>query len=180
MDTSTTVFYAVGIPALISTGITFIYFFLKVGRYLFHAISHQTKGRVATAMPGCGQYEHSTDPGEEGDTEVCEQISGRFSGQYDGGTQRSPGYISLSRRRQNICLPSGGDATEYSEEPTVREDAKRLPGQRHRNTKDNHGKEPSDPCTNSAGILTKCGIRENASDEQSSNDEGTGRKCDRE
>ena len=178
MDTSTTVFYATGLPALISTGITFIYFFLKVGHYLFHAISHQTKGRVATATPGCGQHEHSTDPGEEGDMEVCKQISGRFSEQYGGGTQRSPGSIFVPRRRQNLHLPCY--ATEYSKKPVVREDAKRLQGRRHPNTKDNHGKEPSDPYVNSAGILTKCGIRENASDQQSSNDEGTGRKCDRE
>ena len=41
---------------------------------MFHAISHQIEGRVATAMPGCGQQEHSADTGKEGHTEVCEQI----------------------------------------------------------------------------------------------------------
>ena len=41
---------------------------------MFHAISHQTEGRVATAMPGCGQQEHSADMGKEGHTEVYEQI----------------------------------------------------------------------------------------------------------
>ena len=119
-----TVYYAAGLPALISTGITIIYFFLKVGHYLAHAISHQTKGRVATPTPGCGQHQHRTDPGEEGDTEVCQQISGHFSEQYGGGTQRSPGSISLPRRRQNIRLPSRGNVTEYSEEPVVSENAK--------------------------------------------------------
>ena len=50
MDSNLNVFYsAAGLPALISTGITFIYFFLKACRYVFHAISHQTKGRVAMA-----------------------------------------------------------------------------------------------------------------------------------
>ena len=180
MDTSTPVFYAAGLPALISTGITFIYLLLKVGCYLFHAISHQTEGRVAKATPGCGQHEHSPDPGEEGDTEICKQVSGRFSEQYGGGTQQSPGSISLPRRRKNICLPSCRDATEYSEEPVIREDAKRLQGRRYTNTQDNYGKEPSGPCINSPGIPTKCGIRENASNEQSSNDEGTGRECNRE
>ena len=126
-----TVFYAAGLPALISTGITFIYFFLKVGHYLSHAISHQTEGRVAMTTPGCGQHQHSTDPGEEGDTEVCQQISGHFSEQYGRGTQRSPGSVSLPRRRQNLCLPSRGHVTEYSEEPVVPENAKGLPGRRH-------------------------------------------------
>ena len=55
MDSNSNVLYsAAGLPALISTGITFIYFFLKACHYVFHAISHQTKGRVATATPGCG------------------------------------------------------------------------------------------------------------------------------
>ena len=41
-----------GFQHLISTGITFVYFFLKACHYVFHAIFHQTEGRVATAMPG--------------------------------------------------------------------------------------------------------------------------------
>ena len=147
---------------------------------MFHAISHQTKGRVATAMPGCGQQEHSADTGKEGHTEVCEQIPRHSSEQYGGGTQRSPGSIFLPRRRQDICLPSRGDAPEHTEESTFRENAKRLQGRRHRNPQDINGKGPSDPCVNSTGIFTKRGSRDNASDEQSSNDEGNGRKCNSE
>ena len=33
-------------------------------------------------MPGSGQQEHCADMGEEGDTEVCEQIQGNLSEQY--------------------------------------------------------------------------------------------------
>ena len=131
-------------------------------------------------MPGCGQHQHSTDPGEEGDTEVCQQILGRFSEQYGGGTQRSPGSVSLPRRRQNVCLPSHGHVTEYSEEPVVSEDAKGLSGRRHQNPQDNNGKGPCNPCINPTGIFTKGGSMDNASDGQSSYDEADGRKCDRE
>ena len=144
---------------------------------MFHAISHQTKGRVAMATPGCGQQEHSADTGKEGHTEICEQISRHSSEQYGGGTQRSPGSIFLPRR-QDICLPSCGDAPEHTEESTFRENAKRLQGRRHRNPQDINGKGPGDPCVNSTGIFMKRGSRDNASDEQSSNDEGNGRKCD--
>ena len=175
-----TVFYAAGLPALISTGITFIYFFLKACGYLFHAISHQTEGRVATAMSGCGKYQHSPDTGEESNTEICEQISGHFKDQHGGGTQRSPGSIPLPRRRQNLCLPTCGDVAEYPEEPLVRQDEKRLPGRRYRNTKNNYGTEPSDSCINSTGVLEKRGVRQNASNEQPSDDETISRKCDRE
>ena len=147
---------------------------------MFHAISHQTEGRVATATPGCGQQEHSADAGMEGHTEVCDQIPRHSSEQYGRGTQRSPGSIFLPRRRQDICLPSRGDAPEHTEESTFRENAKRLPGRRHRNPQDINGKGPSDPCVNPTGIFTKCGSRDNASDGQSPNDEGNGRKCYRE
>ena len=98
---------------------------------MFHAISHQTEGRVAMAMPGCGQQEHSTDMGKKGHTELCEQILGHLSEQYGGGTQRSPGSIFLPRRRQDVRLPFRGDAAEHTEESTFRENAKGLPGRRH-------------------------------------------------
>ena len=44
MDSGSTVFYyAAGLPALISTGITFIYFVLKLCRYIADAIPHKTE-----------------------------------------------------------------------------------------------------------------------------------------
>ena len=58
---------------------------------MFHAISHQTKRRVATAMPGCGQQEHSADTRKEGHTEVCEQIPGHLSEQYGEGPRDPQG-----------------------------------------------------------------------------------------
>ena len=128
-------------------------------------------------MPGCGQHQHSPDEGEEGDTEISKQASG-CSTQHGRGTQPPSGSVSVPGRRKNICLPSRRDVTEYSAEPVVREDGKRLQGRRYINTQDNYGKEPSGPCTNSKGIPTKCGRRENASNGQSSNDETTGGECD--
>ena len=145
---------------------------------MFHALSHQTEGRVAMATPGCGQPEHSTATGTESHKEVCEQIPGHFSEQYGGGTQRASGSIFLPRRRQDVHLPSRGDVAEHTEEPTFRQNAKGLSGRRHRNPQDNNGKGPCNPCANPTGIFTKSGSRDNASDEQSSNDEGNGRKRD--
>ena len=49
---------------------------------MFYAISHKTEGRLAAAMPGCGQQEHSADTRKESHTEVYEQISGDFTEQY--------------------------------------------------------------------------------------------------
>ena len=91
MDSNSNVFYAAGLPALISTGITFIYFLLKACHYLFHALPHQAEGGLAMATPGCGKQEHSPTTGTEGHSEVCDKIPGHFNKQYGGGTQRSSG-----------------------------------------------------------------------------------------
>ena len=74
MDSGASVFYAAGLPAIVSIGITICYFFLKICSFTFHAISNQAKRRVAKATTSGGQQEHCTDPREEGNTEIHEQI----------------------------------------------------------------------------------------------------------
>ena len=87
MDSNQNVLYAAGLPALISTGITLIYFLLKACCFAFYALSHKTKGRLAAATPGRGQQEYRPIEGEEGHTEVYEQISGDNTEQYGTGAQ---------------------------------------------------------------------------------------------
>ena len=145
---------------------------------MFHAISRKTEGRLATTTPGCGEQKHSADTGNQDHTEVCKKVPRNPTEQYGRGLQRSPWSIFLPRRRQDVRLPSHGDSAEHTEESTFRENAKRLQGRRHRNPQDYNGKGLGDPYVNSTGIFTKCGSRDNACDEQSSNDEGNCRKCD--
>ena len=119
MDSYKDVFYAAGLPALISTGITLVYFLLKAYQFTVYAISHQTEGRLAAAMPGGRQQEHSSIEGEEGHTEVHEQVSRSFSNQYGAGIQQPSGSVSLSRRRKDICIAARRNIEEYSGEPSV-------------------------------------------------------------
>ena len=117
MDSNPNVLYAAGLPALISTRITLIYFLLKACHFAFYAVSHKTEGRLAVATPGGGQQEHGPIKRKEGHTEVYEQISGDNTEQYGAGTQRPSGSLPVPRRRRDIRLSSRGDVTEYSEEP---------------------------------------------------------------
>ena len=87
MDTNQNVLYAAGLPALISTGITLIYFLLKNCHFAFYALSQKTKGRLAAATPGRGQQEHRSIEGEEGHKEVYEQVSRDNTEQYGTGAQ---------------------------------------------------------------------------------------------
>ena len=69
------------------------------------------------AMPSSGQQEHCADMGEEGHTEVCEQIQGNLSEQYGRRPEQSPGTILLPRRGQNICLLPLGMINDIQKSP---------------------------------------------------------------
>ena len=118
MDTSASIFYAAGLPAILSTGITICYFFLKLCSFAFHAISHQAKTRVAKDLTGGGKPEHGAVTQEESHPEVHEQISGSAAEtrQYGQELERPERSVLLSGRGQDICLPSlrhdSGDRTE--------------------------------------------------------------------
>ena len=139
MDSNQNVLYAVGLPALISTGITLIYFLLKACCFAFYALSHKTEGRLPAATPGRCQQEHRSIEGEEGHTEVYEQVSGDNTEQYGTGAQRPSGSLPVPRRRQDLCLSSRRDVTEYPEKPAFRQNEKRLPGGRSGSTTNYYG-----------------------------------------
>ena len=86
MDSNLNALYAAGLPALISTVITLVYFLLKACHFAFYALSHKTEGRLAEATPGSCKQEHRSIKGE-GHMEVYEQISGDNTEQYGAGTQ---------------------------------------------------------------------------------------------
>ena len=176
MDSNPNVLYAAGLPALISTGITLIYFLLKACHFAFYALSHKTEGRLAAATPGSGQQEHGPIKRKEGHTEVYEQISGDNTEQYGTGTQQPSGSLPVPRRWQDIRLSSPRDVTEYPEEPPFRQNEKRLPGGRSRNTTNYYGKGPGGTYANSTGVFTESGGWTNAANGQPSDDERTGGK----
>ena len=161
---------------LISTGITFIYFLLKVCCYLFDAISHKTEGRLAAATPGCGEQKYGSDQRKEGHTEVYEQISGDPEGQYGVGTQRPTGSLPVPRKRKDLRFSSSGDVEEHSGKPSLPQNAKRLSSGGHRNTKHYYGKEPSGTYADTSGVFTESSGWSNASDGQPSDNETTGGK----
>ena len=176
MDSYTNVLYAAGLPALISTGITLIYFILKAYHFAVYALSHKTKGRLAAAIPGGRKQEHRSIEGKEGHTEVYEQVSGDITGQYGAGIQQPSGSFSVPRRWQDICISARRNVTEYSEEPSVRQNEKRLPGGRSRTTTNYHGEGPGSTYDDSTGVFTESGGWTNAANGQSSDDEKTGGK----
>ena len=172
MDTYKDVFYTAGLPVLISTGITHVYFLLKAYKFAVHAVSHQTKGRLAAAMPGGCQQEHGSIEGDQGHTEVPEQVPRSISDQYGAGIQQPSRSFSLSGGWKNVCLAARRNAEEYSVEPSVPENAKRLPSRRNRSTENGDGQRPSGTYGDSSGVLAEGSGWPNAANEQSPNVRG--------
>ena len=143
---------------------------------MFYALSHKTEGRLAAATPGSGQQEHSPIKRKEGHTEVYEQISGDNTEQYGTGIQRPSGSLPVPRKQQDIYLSSCRDAPEYPEEPPFRQNEKRLPGGRNRNTTNYYGEGPGGTYDNSRGVFTESGGWTNATNGQPSDDERAGGK----
>ena len=119
MDTYKEVFYAAGLPALISTGITLLYLLLKAYQFAVYALPHQTERRLAAATPGGRQQKHGSIAGEKGYQEVHEQVSGNISDEYGAGIQQPSGAVSLSRRWEDVGITARRNAEEYSVEPFV-------------------------------------------------------------
>ena len=142
MDSYKDVFYAAGLPVLISTGITLVYLLLKAYQFTVHALSHKTEGRLAAATPGGRQHEHSSIEGEEGDPQVHEQVPRSFSNQYGAAIQQPSRSVSLSRRRKDICITARRNAEEYSGESSVRQNGKRLQSRGNRSTENIDGQRP--------------------------------------
>ena len=179
MDSDTNVlFTAAGFPALVSTGITIIYFVLKFLHYLFDAESHKTEGRVAAPTSNNCQQEYSPDKGTQGSKQICAQISGGNTEQYGRGTQRPSGSILLSTRGQDLCLPSPRDAAGYQGQSLIRENDERLQGGRNQNTRQYDGQGPDNTPAYSAGISTECTGGDHASNGQSCISQTIGRKGD--
>ena len=108
MDSNPNVLYAAGLPALISTGLTLIYFLLKACHFAFYALSHKTEGRLAAAMPGSCQQEDGPIKREEGHTEVYEQISGDNTEQYGTGPNYPQGpFLYQEDGKTYASLPKG-------------------------------------------------------------------------
>ena len=169
MDTYKDVFYSAGLPALILTGITLVYFILKAYQFAVHAVSHQTKGRLAAATPSGHKQEHGSIEGEQGHTQVPEQVPRSISDEYGAGVQKPSRSLSLSGRWQNVCLAACRNAEEYSVEPSVPENAKRLPSQRNRSTDNGDGQRPSGAYGDSSGVLAEGSSWPDATNEQSRN-----------
>ena len=121
------------------------------------------------ATPSGRKQEHGSIEGEQGHTEIPEQVPRSIADQYGARIQQPSGSFSLSGRWQNVCLAARQNAEEYPVEPSVPENAKRLPSRRNRSTENGDGQRPSGAYGDSSGVLAEGSGWPDAANEQSRN-----------
>ena len=182
MDSHTNIVYSsAGLPALISTGITFIYFLLKLCHYLAHAISHESEGRVATATPGCGEQKYSANYGNQkphGSSRT--NIRRYYRTIWRRGPKDPQGPFLYQEGGKTYASLPVEMLQSITTSPLFDKMQKDYKADRHRNSQEYYGERPCDPYANSTGVFTKSRSGDNASNGQSSDDETNGGKRDNE
>ena len=131
MDSNTSVLYAAaGLPALVSTGITILYFFLKLCNFAIHAISNKAKRRVATPMTSGSEQAHCTNLREESDPEIHQQVQRHFFRRHprwrkDTGILRDRTFIKMGANHMPPFLYTC--CREYNRVPFLRKRRKTVP-----------------------------------------------------
>ena len=103
MDAIKEIFFAAGVPAIISTGITILYLLLKAYQFAVYAVPHQTERRLAETTPSGRHQVNSSTEGDQSRQEVFEQIPTDISAEY-GTKFKQPRTVPLPRGRENICV----------------------------------------------------------------------------
>ena len=85
------------------------------------------------------------------------------------GSNSPPGPFLYQEDGKTYALAARRNAEEYSVEPSVPENAERLPSQRNRGTANGNGQRPSGAYGDSSGILAEGSGWPNAANEQSRN-----------
>ena len=165
MDAIKEIFFAAGVPAIISTGITILYLLLKAYQFAVYAVPHQTERRLAETTPSGRHQINSSTEGDQSRQEVFEQIPTDISAEY-GTKFKQPRTVPLPRGRENICVNPRRNDEKHSSQPVIRTDAKRLQSRGSTDTRDNNGQRSSGPYDDAAGVFDESGRWSDAENDQ--------------
>ena len=179
MDAYTSLYTTGGIPALVSTTITIIYFAVKFLSYVFNAGTRTTEGRERTLCHHPSTHHQSPTSGTESNHEIYKDISGYRCEEVDDGRgqrPRSTGTLLLPSGRQNIRISPDRATTGDQTMPPLRTDVERCGRRRGSDTGEHFGTGPQSSHINSATVFKECRRGEEVSHEQPQPAERNGRE----
>ena len=179
MDAYSTLYTAGGIPALVSTAVTIIYFTIKLIAYFLNASTRETESGQRMLHYSISRHNQGATSGTEGTGEVYEDLSGDpFEKDNNGRRQRprSPRTILLQTERTNVLVPPERDFTGNKTMPPLPTNVEGCGSRRSANTTDNISQGPQGPYPDTPGISAEGRGRQDATDKQPQYCEGIGRE----
>ena len=177
MDTNTTLFSTGGIPALVSTAITIIYFTGKFLFYIINASTREAEGRKRTLHSGASTYYKGTESGTEGQNKIGDTIQGHdYQATHDGRGQqsRSAGTVFLPEGRQDPRISLDRNAPGDSAMPLLRRNVEGLRHPRYPDSAERFNARPPGAYPYPTAISTECQGWQDASYAKSQSAEGDG------
>ena len=177
MDAYSTLYTTGGVPALVSTAITIIYFAVKLIAYVLHASTRETESQKRMLYHHLPTHNQSSMSGMESPCEIYKDISGNSCETDDNGRRqwpRSPRTILLPNGGQNVCFSPNRNAAGNQTMPPLQTNVEGCGGQRSSHTRDNISPGPQGPHINATGVFTKSRRGHDATDEKSQHIEGDG------
>ena len=107
MDAYTTLYTAGGVPALVSTAITIIYFTVKLITYLFNASTREAESRKGTLHNSLSGHDQGSMSGTEGPGQVYPNIPGYTYNTDENGRGQWPQTtwpVFLHTERQDLHI----------------------------------------------------------------------------
>ena len=179
MDAYTSLYTTGGIPALVSTAITIIYFAVKFITYVFNASTRAIKGQERMLCHHPSTHHQSPMSGAESNLEIYKDIPGYRGEEGNNGRRqrpRSTGTLLLHSGRQNICISPNRATSGDQTIPPLQTDVERCSCRRGSDTGQYYGTGPPSSHINSATVFKECRRGEDASHEQPQPTEGNDRE----
>ena len=170
MDTYTSLYTTGGVPALVSTMITIIYFAVKFLSFVLNARTRVTEGRKRTLRDHPPAHHQSSASGTESNYEVYKDLSDCSGEEINNGRGQWPrptGTLFLQSGRQDVCFSPDRTITGDQKMPPLQTDAERRRSQRGSDTREYLGAGSESTHIDSTVILMECRRGEDASHEQS-------------
>ena len=183
MDAYTTLYTAGGVPTLVSTAITIIYFAVKIIAYVLNAGTRETKSQKGTLHNSLPRHNQGSKGGTEGPCEVYLNIPRYNYETEDNGRGQWPQStrpILLHTEQQDLGISPSRDATGDKAMPPLRVNVEGCRGRRSSYPRDDTSPGPQGPHLNTTGISMQGRRGDNATNQESQYYErngGEGRQC---
>ena len=176
MDAYTSL-YTAGVPALVSTAITIVYFLIKLVTYFLHAGTREAESREGTLHNSISGHDQGSASGAEGPGQVYLNIPRYPYNTEDNGRGQWPQTtrpVFLHTERQDLRISPTRDDTGDKTMPPLRTNVEGYKGRRSSYPRDDIRPGSQGPHLNTAGIHPKGRRGDDAANQEPQHYERTG------